>query len=86
MIQPIEYQSAYYFYNKQGRPVFHQCDTVTVTFDYNGHKLEHRCGQDAMYIIWYIGPMTGRKISKHLCNLCFSHWIERHGAENFKEI
>jgi len=69
----IEYQTDYAFYNSNDQPVYHQCETINNV---------HRCGGMSMYIVFYVGQLTDRRISKHVCDLCFSHYVERYGLEN----
>jgi hypothetical protein len=56
--------------------------------DYHGIELceTNKCNEYAQYTVNYVSRLTVNIQTKNLCLLCFSHWLERYGSNNFVYI
>lgn len=68
------------------RPIYFQCEDTHIYKIPSEYKIEyakHRCGLDSMYLITYWLPLSEQWHTKHVCELCLSHYIKRYGLDKF---
>ena len=79
------YQNDTVTFNQYDKPLYFTCENVHSWIQhYPDHALQQRkCELPSMYLLTRWLPLSEQWHTKHICDLCLSHLMERYGADTF---